>query len=326
MRVIVIDPGRTEPRDVVRNLVFHPTGTRLAAVVGEPDHFRDMCWYDLARDRPLPGVQPADDMSEFTPLENGPDPVVSRDLELVAVGALNYRGFPVVGVVDTWAAERPEMWFESPAELVTFPALAFAADNSIFYAATTDADRHGPLVRAWNLAALFEDDTADAELDPFQRPGELAVADVPTALATDPVDQFLAVGTDEGAVWLFDPRREKLPLKLAQVRGPVRSIASTPDGRALVVTHAGVTLWDVRPAGRIGDWRGAYTAAAVSPDGSRLALVDAAGTLAHFGLPTGGELGRYNAGYGPLSAVAFAPDGLTCAVGGRGGQVVVWDG
>ncbi len=325
MRLIVIDPGRTEARDVVRNLAFDPTGTRLAAVVGEPDHFRDVCWYDLARDRPLPGVQPADDGAEYMPLENGPDPVVSRDLELVAVGALDYRGFPAVGVVDTWAAERPEMWFESPAELVTFPALAFAADNSVFYAATTDTDRHGPLVRAWNLDALFEDDAADAELDPVRRPGELAVADVPTALATDPVDQFLAVGTDEGAVWLFDPRREKLPTKLAQVRGPVRSLAFTPDGRGLLVLHAGVSLWDVRTAGRVGDWQGDSAAAAVAPDGSRLALVDAAGALTLHAMPNGEELARYNPGHGPLSAVAFAPDGLTVAVGGRGGQVVVWD-
>ena len=53
MRVIVLDPGRTEYRDLVRRLQFHPTGRSLAAVVGEPDHFRDLCRYDLATDTPL---------------------------------------------------------------------------------------------------------------------------------------------------------------------------------------------------------------------------------------------------------------------------------
>ena len=40
---------------------------------------------------------------------------------------------------------------------------------------------------------------------------------------------------------------------------------------------------------------------------------------------TGEALARYDAGAGPLSGVAFAPDGLTCAVGGAGGVVVVFD-
>ena len=196
LRLIRLDPDRDE-RAAVRHLRFHPTRPVLAAVVGDPDHFRELCRYRLDTDAPVATPQP-DETYEYVPLETGPDPVASDDLELVATSVLAFDGVPAVVVIDTWSQEQKEFCFTSGHESVTFPALAFSALGDHLYAATSDPEPGGKLVRAWNLEALFDDDAADAEEDHFRRPRDLPGDELPTALATDPAGKFVAVGTSAG--------------------------------------------------------------------------------------------------------------------------------
>ena len=325
MRPIPFDPDAPEDRGAVRNLQFHPSGTALAAVVGAADHFRELARYRLDLDRRLPPTLLDDSVGLWTPLEAGPDPACSRDLELVALGALSPEGVPAAAVVDTWSAEQAELWFESRDENVPFAAFAFAASGAHFYAAVADPERRGPLVRGWNLDALFEDDAADAELDPFRRPAELGAEEHPCALATDPADKALAVGTTAGAVWLCDARREKPPRKLALARGAVRYLHFAPGGKALLVgSEGGVVMVDVRGGERQAEWRGDFPAAALAPGGEQLALIDGAGRV-RFSDRSGGLGPATDPGVGPLHGVAYAPDGLTCALGGPAGAAVILD-
>ncbi len=79
-------------------------------------------------------------------------------------------------------------------------------------------------------------------------------------------------------------------------------VAFSPDGRRLLTGSArsAVRLWDVpdlEPAGGDG-----------TPDPARLAA-----------------RASFDWGIGPVTALAFAPDGLTAVAGGQSGQVVVWD-
>lgn len=325
MRLIPFDLDPPDDRGAVRHLQFHPARPVLAAVVGAPDHFREFARYRLDADAPTPPLTIDDPDRVLTPLETGPDPVCSRDLELVAVGMFDdVRVVPVVGVFDTWSSDQTTFWFESPEETVPFTAFAFAESGSHFYAAVADPDRRGNLVRGWNLDALF-DDAADAELDPFRRPAEMAADERPTALATDPADKAVVVGTSAGAVWLCDARREKPPRKLALSRRAVRRVQFARDGRSLLVEFAGkVAVIDAKTGERQAEWRGDFAAAALSPTGEQVALVGASGLLT-LSDRSGGVGPGYDPGVGPLWGVAYAPDGLTCALGGPAGAAVLWD-
>ena len=323
MRLIPFDPDLPDDRGAVRNLQFHPTRPLLAAVVGPPDHFREFARYRLDRDLPLPPITIDEADVMLTPLETGPDPVCSRDLELVAVGMLGVEGVPTVGVLDTWSSDQTTFWFESTDENIPFTAFAFAESGSHFYAAIADPDRRGSLVRGWNLDALFED-AADAELDPFRRPAEMGAEEWPTALATDPADKTVVVGTSAGAIWLCDARREKPPRKLALTRRAIRRVQFARDGRSLLVEAVGeVSILDAKTGERQAEWRGDYTAAALSHSGDQVALVTAG--LVTFSDRSGGVGPGYDPGIGPLWGVAYAPDGLTCALGGPAGAAVLWD-
>jgi hypothetical protein len=56
-----------------------------------------------------------------------------------------------------------------------------------------------------------------------------------------------------------------------------------------------------------------------------LALAGRDGTLLLWDVAAGRLARGLDWGIGELYSVAFAPDGMTGAVGGEGGQVVVWD-
>jgi len=65
-------------------------------------------------------------------------------------------------------------------------------------------------------------------------------------------------------------------------------------------------------------------ALAVSPDGSRCALVDS-GVVRVLNVETGEQARVLDAFNGSAQAVAFAPDGRQLAVGERGGEITIWD-
>ena len=64
---------------------------------------------------------------------------------------------------------------------------------------------------------------------------------------------------------------------------------------------------------------------AAHPTQNIVASVGADEVVRFWNADTGAEHRAYDWGIGRTTAIAFAPDGLTCAVGGAKGQVVVWD-
>lgn len=108
----------------------------------------------------------------------------------------------------------------------------------------------------------------------------------------------------------------------------VRGIVFSPDGKKLAsATGWGVQVWDVKARTLLHSLRGhtnVVWAVAFSRDGRRLVSVAEDSLTKIWAASTGAELQTYEWGIGKLRAVAFAPDGLTCAAGGDE-AVVVWD-
>ena len=68
-----------------------------------------------------------------------------------------------------------------------------------------------------------------------------------------------------------------------------------------------------------------FTAAAFSPDGKLLATTSNDTTVTMWDTATWQPVRQYAWEIGKLRAVAFAPDGLTCAAGSDTGKVVLFD-
>lgn len=62
-----------------------------------------------------------------------------------------------------------------------------------------------------------------------------------------------------------------------------------------------------------------------SPDGRRILTGAHDGSLRVWGAADGREVRSFDWQVGPVTAVAFAPDGLTCAAAGLNGKVIIWD-
>lgn len=111
-------------------------------------------------------------------------------------------------------------------------------------------------------------------------------------------------------------------------RSPTR-LSLSPDGH-LFALDCGTTIYvhETTAFDSVCSWKTKYTyypSLAWSPDATILARTDSSTTLRLFEVRTGRETAALTNKRGRNTAVAFAPDGLTCAVGTFDGLVRVWD-
>jgi WD40 repeat protein len=110
------------------------------------------------------------------------------------------------------------------------------------------------------------------------------------------------------------------------LRGIVRSLAFTPDGKTLLACPEygrSVVRWDTATGKRLPDLPGSGPGPALaSADGTRLVTVGD-GVIRRFDLTTGKEIAPADGFAGPL-AVALSPDGKLAVVGDGAGQLRTW--
>ena len=75
----------------------------------------------------------------------------------------------------------------------------------------------------------------------------------------------------------------------------------------------------------LGGHKGQVNAITAFPEGRRLLSASHDGAIRIWDLANGRETAALDWTIGPITALAFAPDGLTCAAAGAKGRVVLWD-
>ncbi len=147
-----------------------------------------------------------------------------------------------------------------------------------------------------------------------------------TALAVTS-DQVVIAGTQGGRVfrWLEDARTT--PTVVADGQAAVSGVATVPYTNRAMVTWADgfAKLVDVGTGETVYSYdvqAGPIHGVAVSPEGQSALLATETGGAVLVSLMTGKEVGRV--GEGPMTAVAFRPDGVKFVTGNKLGRAVLW--
>ena len=156
------------------------------------------------------------------------------------------------------------------------------------------------------------------------------------ALAFTPDGATLASGDDSGAVIVSDVASGRVRERLSGHTDSVTGMVVSADGRTLYTASkdARAIAWDLAGDRRLDrpfdpgppfeidnqSPRGF----AISPDGRRLAVTQADGTVNLLDARTLAPRGRFHALDGYAAAVEFSPDGRLLAVTGGGGRVTLW--
>jgi WD40 repeat protein len=147
------------------------------------------------------------------------------------------------------------------------------------------------------------------------------------AVANAPDGRTLAAGDAAREVKLWDLASCREVVTLPQ-RTAAGGLAFTPDGRTLaVITGWSVALWGVptrQEWARLQGHKGRLWSMALSPAGRTLATASSDGTVRLWDVAAGRERAAFDWRIANVYAVAFAPDGMRAAAGGRT-DVVVWD-
>jgi DNA-binding beta-propeller fold protein YncE len=157
---------------------------------------------------------------------------------------------------------------------------------------------------------------------------ELPQEAVLRAMAFSPDGRRLAAGAEDGTVEVWSLAGGKLEHVLSGLSGRVRSLAFTPDGKGLLAADRGAALVYDLADGRPADLHGVNgtAPAALSPDGTLVAVATGGGAVGLYELSTGLPVQALKAGTEPV-VMAFSPDGALLATGhteAAGRRVRIW--
>jgi WD40 repeat protein len=225
----------------------------------------------------------------------------------------------VAGAVQIWDVESKKLRFSIDARLA--PLMALAPDGKSLAVGRRDLD--APEIGLWDVetgksAGVLPDRKAK-----------------PLVMTFSPDSKRLAVGTQDGAVELWNPAAKKLLISFQANGGDgaVGDLAFAPDGKTLAVDVESLKLFEVEDLGDIvmrdacSEWpnhTGRGGGLYYSPDGKALAT-GRYGTVELLS-PWSGRFLDYGAyHWGRVTNFAFSPDGKRIAAAGGDETVTVWN-
>jgi WD40 repeat protein len=216
---------------------------------------------------------------------------------------------------DAHQAARPSTM---PASFIG-DAFAVAADGRrVAYDGSTDA-YEGFQVRFWDLKRRA----------PLQKVEHILCEDGPISqLVFSPTDDTLAVVMSQRLYLQFPGKHRLTDLSRKAELGQVEMVAFSADGTVLAIADTyTIVLWDMAEQQvrlRL-ESKAIVRRLALHPSGKLMTSAGDVKWLSIWDL-TSGRGNRMDWGLGSrVTALAFAPDGMTAAAGGTNGKFVVWD-
>ncbi len=147
-----------------------------------------------------------------------------------------------------------------------------------------------------------------------------------------PDGTHLATGADDGLIRLWDTQTGELAITLSGHKGTAVPLAFSQDGTQLYTASSDKSIieWDLTPGRELLTLTGTMGSASFSPDGTRLALIKADGTIAILNSQTGKMLYQWKAHSEFITDLAWSPDGKRMVTtfwlaGTQIGAQKIWD-
>jgi WD40 repeat protein len=344
----VCPPEKRSKSGAVHRLRFSASGGDLVAwVEGKPsDGFRmagvirGLYAYDLAADAARSLL--SDAWFRHWANFDYPYPRLSADLRYAAVPIDLDRG-EIDGLVTLPDLLRPD---EEAPELGIPPYgvgdVLFSSDGAELIAVRNVVadDQLVPDVAKFRMNALAKPLRArQARKLKWEPVIALPPDDIPRCAALSTDGRWLAVGTQDTAVYVVDLKRKKLVASLPWEGRKLRYTAVTAlafdpaAGWVALLASGRLFARSIRArSGASKAWHTKTTPGdvldfAFHPSGRFLCAACADGQARYLDPITGAvrQSFKWAKKPKPLYSVAFAPDGLTCAAGGENGKVVLWD-
>lgn len=150
------------------------------------------------------------------------------------------------------------------------------------------------------------------------------------ALAFSPTGEWLAAGTGDKMVRLWDVSKSEVLRTMAGHTGEITTLTVSPNGRILASGSADKTikLWEASSGNEIRTLSGhtaRVTSLAFSPDGRSLASASEDETIHLWETSSGHQLQVFKGHRGRVNSVAFSPDGRLLASAGDDRTARLWD-